>query len=183
TTPDIKALEEKYAAQKASIETEYENKLKTMSEEVKNAQKLAEAANAQLRGQIKATTIAELRAKYGLTKLAEDVLDRRIDVVPEQEGSNRMVARVFENGEPSYKAGNFKTPEQLVEELREIADFSGMFVAGTAGGSGAPSHQRTGGAGGGIIRVSREASKTNPSLYQQAKAEAAKTGAKVEFID
>jgi hypothetical protein len=94
----------------------------------------AEAVN-QLHTYMKKSYLAELKNKYELSDAADDVLGNRLVLMPEAEGSTKMAFRVIENGELSYKAGSFKTPEQLIEELRENKGLQGIFYAGSATGT------------------------------------------------
>jgi hypothetical protein len=74
-------------------------------------------------------------------------------------------------------------PEQLINAFKEQKKFPAMFNAGTGGGSGQNPRQFNNPGGGKTFSVSREASKTNPQLYQTAKAEAEKVGGVVTFTD
>lgn len=142
-----KILKDGQSADRAAIEAEYQTKLKSVEEAAKakitsfeEQVSAASTTNKALMDQIiaekKRSVVAELKNQFEMNALGDDYLSNRIQIVPEEEGSMNLVARVFENGELAYKAGKYKSPAELAEEARANADLAGMFNAGTAGGSG-----------------------------------------------
>ncbi len=131
---DIEALKKSYREEVEGVQN-------SSKEQISEAEKERNDAFNQLQSYVTRTTVAELKAKYDLNDLADDVLGNRIRTVPEAEGASQFVVRVFENGDVAYKAGSFKTPEQLVEEMRVDKRFHGMFNAGTGGGTGGTNRQ------------------------------------------
>jgi hypothetical protein len=166
--------------------TDYEAKMKSMAESyeepIKKATERATKLEQQIQQSLQTSAIANLRNEFDLNETADYVLRDYIKVVPSAEGSDDYVVKVIENGQPALVAGQEMKPEQLITGWREQKKFPAMFNAGDGGGAGQGGRQITN-QGGSVITVSREASKTNPGLYQQAKAQAEKTGAAVQFTD
>ncbi len=179
-TPATEELEKTHAAKLEGLKTENQRQLDAIITERDAAKTEKAETEKHLISTIKRTKIAELKNKFELNDVADHVLADYIDVVYDED-QKKYVERVMENGEVAYKGTAYKTPDQLVEDLKAGKKYTGMFNAGTGGGSGAPPRQGGGGGGAGTIVVSREESKTNPQLYQQAKAKAAETGATVVF--
>ncbi len=106
-------------------------------------------------------------------------------VVEVREGDQtRFVTQVLDSkGEPRYAdaLGTLFSVENLVSELANDKEWSDAFHAQNKGNGGIPGRQAQN-FGGGIL-VDREASKSNPRLYQEAKAQAEKTGAQIRFTD
>lgn len=140
-TEDAEALEKKYQDQTASIQRAADAEVKSVRDELAGTVKKTETLTEQIRNEMKRTKVAELKNKFDMNALGDDWLANRIAVVPEEEGSDRFVVRVVENGDLAYKAGKLKTPEELAEEARQNRDLAGMFNAGSGGGSGGTNNQ------------------------------------------
>jgi len=177
----VKEIEDKYESQISSLKTSHEQALTAARTEIEAAKTEAGEIEKSLVSTIKKQTLAELKNEFGIANGGEDFFANRIEVVKDPD-TGKYVERVIENGEVAYKAGSLKTAKQLAEEIRANKDYANLFTAGTAAGSGAPARQG-GGVTAGQIAVSREASKANPSLYEQAKAKAAETGGSVVWTD
>ncbi len=180
-TPAMEDLEKSHAAQIESLKTENQKALVAAQEEIQTAKTESDDTKKHLVSTMKRTMIAELKNEFDMNGLADDWFANRIEIVYD-ENSNKYEPRVMKDGDVAYKATQFMTPKQLAEEAKENKDLAGMFNAGLGAGSGADGRQRPLNLNG-AITVSREASKTNPRLYQQAKEEAAKTGAEIVFTD
>lgn len=141
-TPDVKQVEETYEAKLRSIEEERDRQIAAAKAEIELAGTKSKTYLDQLQAEMKRTVVAELKTKYDMNDLADDYLANRIQVVPEAEGSDKFAVRVFENGQVSYKAANFKTPAELAEEAKANSGLAGMFNAGSGGGSGSDGKQR-----------------------------------------
>lgn len=173
---DVQKLVEAHKEEIAKITRSFEEPLTA-------AKTKAEKLEAQVRQSLASSEISKLVTAYDLDpETAPAILERYIKPVPVDEGSDEYVTRVFDNGQPALIAGQPMTTEQLIKGWIDNKKYQAIFRAGTGGGGGADGRQQSSG-GGSIIRVSREASKTNPGLYQQAKAQAEKTGAQVQFTD
>lgn len=179
-TADTEKLTKEFNTKLESVKAENERLVKAANDEATLAKTEKTETEKHLIQTIKRSEIAELTKEFGITKGAEDYFANRIDVVFDED-LKTYAPRVVENGEVAYKGTAYKTPKQLAEETRANKEYANLFEGGTAGGSGAPTRQ--GGFTPGQIAVSREASKTNPSLYQQAKEQAAKSGAEVVWAD
>lgn len=162
--------------------TEIEKVTKSFEEPLTAAQEKAKKYEAEIQKQLTASAIAKLRNDFDLNETADYVLRDFIRAVPREEGSDEYVTAVFENGSPALVAGQPMTPDQLIKGFQEGKKFPAMFNAGIGGGTGGTNRQQQGFTGS-IIKVDREASKTDPQLYRQAKEQAAKTGATVAFTD
>lgn len=173
-----KLLAEAVAKHQSEIEA-----LKNSYEEPLGAAKSrAEKLEAQVQRSLSTSEISKLVTAYNLDpETAPAILRDYIKAVPQEEGSDEYATRVFENGQPALVAGQPMTPDQLIKGWQEAKKFQGMFVNPGAGGTGATNRQTQ--FGGRTFQVSREASKTNPQLYQNAKAEAEKVGGQVTWTD
>jgi hypothetical protein len=177
----VDELEKKHQAALDSLKTANQSAIDAATAEIEAAKQEAAEIEREHRNTLKRTIIAELKNDFQGAKVFDDYFANRIEIVKD-EATGKYVPRVMENGEPAYKAGQFKTPRQLAEEARADKELSGMFNGGTAGGTGAPPRQG-GGNQAGVIQVGREESKTNPQLYRNAKEEAEKTGAQIVFTE
>lgn len=181
-TADTEKLTKEFNQKIDGLKTENQRLLDAARIETEAAATAKAETEKQLISTIKQTRIAEAKNKHDLNGIADHVLASHIDVVFDAD-LGKYVERVIEKGEVAYKGTAFKTVDHLVEDLRANKEYAGMFNAGTGAGGGAPQRQGGGGGQGGTILVSRSASKTDPSLYEQAKVEAAKTGATVAFSE
>lgn len=136
----VEELEKKHTAEITSLKTSHEQALKAANDAITAAQAEKGDVEKHLIGEIKRTTIAELKNKYGMNALGDDYLANRIDVIYDDD-AKKYVTRVMENGEIAYKAGVLKTADQLAEEAKANKDLGGMFTAGAGAGSGAPTRQ------------------------------------------
>ncbi len=103
-----------------------------------------------------------------------------------ENGSDVYVPRVFDkDGNVVFgdTKGNPMDPDQYVATLKENATYARAFDAAGTGGMGAYNPQGAGQGNGKVIRLNKDEIKTNNQLYVQAKAEAAKTGATIEFVE
>ena len=171
---EAKELLEKFETDTAALKASYEEPLTKAKTRIERAERQAQELLAR-------TAIQQLRNEFDLNDTADYVLKDFIKVVPKDEESGEFIVKVFENGQPALVAGQEMKPEQLITSFKEQKKFPAMFNAGTGGGSGAPARQT--GSGGKAFSVSREASKNNPALYQNAKAEAEKVGGSVTWTD
>jgi hypothetical protein len=180
------ALEANRPEEVTKLVSDYEAKIKTLSESfeepIRTAKERAEKLEAQYRKTLQESAVSKLRNQFDLNDAADHVLKDFIQVVPAAEGSDDYVVQVFENGQPALVAGQPMKPDQLITSWREQKKYSGIFNAGDGGGAGQGGRQISVN-GGSVITIPREASKTNPALYQQAKEQAAKTGAQIQFTD
>lgn len=136
STADSAEIEAKFQAQIESLKNENAEALKSAQADIEAANKSTESMRMQLQSQMEQTLIADLKAKHGVKGIADDFLKARIKIVPDGE-NGAYVARVYENGEMAYKAGQPQTPDQLIEAMRANADLKDFFNAGGAAGSGA----------------------------------------------
>ncbi len=167
----------------ADYETKMETLKKSFEEPLNTATEKAKKYEAQVQKALTDAEIAKIIANNDLDpETAPAILRDYVRAVPREEGSDEYVTRVFENGQPAQVAGQPMSTEQLLSGWREGKKYQRMFIAGDGGGSGAGARQFSIG-GGKQFQVSREASKSNPSLYQNAKAEAEKVGGQVVFTD
>jgi DNA-binding transcriptional MerR regulator len=171
---EVTKLIEKYEAEKESLRKSFEEPLAA-------AKAKADKLQNDVQTSLTNAAIGKLRNEFDLNETADYVLRDFIKVVPKEEGSDEFVVRVFENGQPAMVAGQEMKPDQLIKGFQEGKKFSAMF--NTSAGAGTGLNPRQGGYSGTTFKVSREASKANPSLYQQAKEQAAKAGGTVEFTD
>lgn len=172
---EVTKLIEKYEAEKTALQKSFEEPLTKAQGQVKS---LTE----KYQQMMTANAIAKVREQFDLNEMADYVLRDYIRAVPKEEGSDEYVVRVFENGEPAMVAAQPMTTDQLIKGFQDGKKFPAMFNAGQGAGTGMG--KAAGGTGSGtVIQVSREASKTNPQLYQQAKEQAAKVGGTVAFTD
>lgn len=180
-TADTEKLTGEFNKKFESLKAENLRLLEAAKIEAETAKTEKAETERHLRSTIKQAEITRLTAEFGVTKGGEDFFANRIDVVYD-EGLKKYVPRVVENGEVAYKGTAFKTPTQLAEETKANKDYANIFAAGIGAGGGVDPRQRAGGVGG-AFTVSRSASKENPSLYQRAKEEAAKTGGEVIWTE
>lgn len=152
-TPDVKKLEEEYTAKIKGIETERDRLLEAAKTETETERVKSKTYLDQLHVEMKNTTVAQLMSKHDMNALGNDWLANRIQVVPEEDGSDKFVVRVFENGQVAYKGATFKTADELVQEAKANKDLGGMFNGGTGGGSGADARQKSGGVNNGLIKA------------------------------
>jgi hypothetical protein len=165
-----------YEAKMEALKKSFEDPLNTATEKAKKYE-------TQVQKALTDSEIAKIVANHNLDpETAPAILRDYVRAVPKEEGSDEYVTRIFENGQPAQIAGQPMSADQLLGGWREGKKFQRMFIAGDGGGSGQGGRQISIG-GGSVIQVSREASKTNPALYQNAKAQAEKTGATVQFTD
>lgn len=180
-TADTEKLTKEHNAKIEGLKAETQRLLDAAKLEAEEARNGKAEIEKHLIGEIKRVTIAELKNDFGIANGGEDYFANRIDVVFDED-LKKYVPRVIENGEVAYKGTAFKTPKQLAEETRENKEFANLFIAGNAAGGGADPRQSRAGIGGQFL-VSREASKTNPDLYRQAKEQAEKAGGQVGWTD
>lgn len=180
-TADTEKLTKEYTTKLESVKAENQRLLDAAKAETEAAATAKLETEKHLISTIKRNEIAELRNEFGITKGGEDFFANRIDVVFDED-LKKYVPRVIENGEVAYKGSAYKTPKQLAEETKANKEFANIFEAGVGGGTGAPPRQG-GGAPAGSIAVSRTAVKTNPDLYEQAKAKAAETGGQISWTE
>jgi hypothetical protein len=170
-TEDAAALEAKYKTQMESVRTSAQAEIDSVKIEYERAQTTNRELTDQIREQMKRTIVAELKTEFDMNALGDDYLANRIAIVPEEEGSNKFVVRVIEDGKEAFKGGALKTPKELAEEARQNRDLAGMFNGGTGGGSGG--HNNQGGGGSrkvGTVLASDQAGMT-ASLEQIASGE------------
>lgn len=170
---EVTKLIEKYEAEKEQLKKSFDEPLQAANEKVKKLQ-------SQVEESMRSSAITKLRQDHNLNEMADFVLRDHIKVVENEDGS--FAVQVIENGQPAMKAGQPMKPEDLIATWREAKKFEPMFNAGTGGGTGSSERSIFGGNGKNFT-VSREASKQNPSLYENAKAEAEKVGGTVVFTD
>lgn len=155
---EIKArLESNRPEDVTKMVTEYEAKIKSLTESFEEPIKKAEAKAQKLEQQVHQTltqnAIAKLRSDFDLNETADYVLRDFIKVVPREEGSDEFTVRVFENGQPALVAGQEMSPEQLIKGFQESKKFMPMFNAGAGGGTGASNRQNQTPAGAKTITV------------------------------
>jgi hypothetical protein len=154
---------------------------KSGSEETLKERTAREALESEYAATKLDSTLEKLVNKFDMRPSARFALKEAIKV--ERDDAGKFVTRVYgDDGQPAYLAQAPMTPEQLVGQWQEKKQYPELFNAGTGGGAGSSSRQFAG-QNGTQFKVSREASKSNPSLYQQAKEQAAKVGGEVVFID
>lgn len=139
-TADTEKLTKEFEAKVESLKTENQRALDAAKAEAEESANGKAETEKHLISTIKRTKIAELKNEFDLNAVADHVLAAHIDVVYDED-LKKYTERVVENGEVAYKGTAFKTPAQLVEDLRANKDYSGMFNAGVASGSGAPPRQ------------------------------------------
>lgn len=138
----FRELEEKLseAPKKSEPAPDFEKERQKLQESFNETLAAKEKEIEQLRSAqtnaMKESVIAKLRAEYDLNDTADYVLDRFIRVVPDGEGSDRLVARVFENDAPAYVAGQYKTPDILLQEWKQQGKHLGIFNAPKGGTGG-----------------------------------------------
>ena len=141
-------------------------------------------ANEKLKEQVQRSltdaTISKLTKDFDLDpEVAPAILRDYIRAVPKAEGSDEYITQIFVNGEPALATGG--TPmnaEQLIKSFQEGKKFSGMFQVGNGAGGGPIRNAQHVGS---QIVLNRDAVKNDPSIYENAKAEAAKSGKSVVF--
>lgn len=79
--------------------------------------------------------------------------------------------------------GNPMDLEQYVEQMKQHTSYARAFDSNNGGGMGAQGGFGGGSGNGNVIRLDREAVKQNNQLYVNAKEQAAKTGATIEFVE
>lgn len=181
-TDGIEELEKKHSKEIESLKTSHEQAIASAKTELETAKTATTEVEKQLMGTMIRTRIEALKTDFGFNKLADDFFAARIKIVKD-EATGSYVEQVFENGELAYKGGALKTPAQLAEETRANKEYAGMITGGTGQGTGAPGQGGGMSYQGGVIQISAEASKSNPQLYQQAKAQAEKEGKQIAFTD
>lgn len=173
---EVTKLVEKYETEKAELRKSFEEPLTKATERAKKLE-------SQFQQTLASSEISKVVAAYQLDpETAPSILRDYIRAVPKEEGSDEYVTQVYENGQPALVAGQPMSTEQLIKGWQEGKKFQGMFLAGREGGTGG-SNRQVQSFGGKTFTVSREASKTNPQLYQSAKAEAEKVGGQVAWTD
>jgi hypothetical protein len=151
-TPAVEELEKTHNAKLESVKQEHSRLLEAAKAEAE-AEKAAKAETEKhLISTIKRTKIAELKNEHDLNGVADHVLGSFITVVYDED-LGKYAERVVENGEIAYKGTAFKTPEQLVEDLKANKEYAGMFNAGTAAGGGTPSRQSETLKGSGVVNA------------------------------
>lgn len=165
---DVKAVIAKH-------ETEMENLRKSFEPITAVNEKL----KAQVAKSLTDAAISKVATEFNLDpETAPAILRDYIKAVPVAEGSDEYVPRVFLNNEPALVAGQPMTAEQLVKSFQEGKKYSGMFLVGNGSG---PGGIRQATHSGNQIVLDRESVKSNPQMYKDAKAEAAKSGKTVVF--
>lgn len=173
---DLQKLIEKHNADMEAVKASYAEAEKQKAEAIQRLQQQLADTNTK-------AEISRLRNDFDLNDTSEFVLKEFIRSEPKEEGSLEFVTRVYENGNPALHAGEPMTPDQLIKSFQEAKKFPAMFNGGTGGGTGATNRQSANGGGGKLFTVSASASKSNPALYEQAKAEADKVGGTVQWTD
>lgn len=154
--PGIEEIETKHAKEIKSLKASHEQALRSATEQLEGQQNETADVKRHLVTEMKRTLIAELKNEFEMNALGDDWLSNRIEIVYDDD-AGKYLPRVIENGEAAYKAGQFKTPKQLVEEAQANKDYAGMFNAGTAAGSGAPTRQVAGSGNGFVKSVDADA--------------------------
>lgn len=170
---EVTKLVEKYEAEKEALKKSFEEPLKAASEKAAKYEQ-------QIQRSLQQSAIAEARTKYDLNETADFVLRDYIRAIPKEEGSDEYITAVFDNGERAMVAGQPMTVDQLIKGFQEGKRFPAMFNVGAGAGTGNAGGQAPH-MGGKTFIVDREASKSNPELYRQAKEAAAKAGGSIAF--
>lgn len=142
--PDADQLKSQFEQQYASQITDLTNQINSLTETNKSLdEKVKEGQQLKLKT-LHQQEIETARNTHGLNALGEDYVRMRTVMVPESEGSEKLVPRVVDplTGDFAWKAGALKTIDQLIEEAKLDANLSGMFMGGKAGGSNADPNQR-----------------------------------------